>query len=205
MTARHGVVVMAYGSPRRREEIADYYTDIRRGLPPSAEQLADLTRRYDAIGGLSPLTQRTEAQRAAIAAALEQRFGARFVVEVGLRHAEPTIEDAVDRLAADGVDGIVGIVLAPHYSTISVAAYLERADKQASTHELSFTGIESWATEPAYVDYLARAVSGALQELPTTRTCCSPPTHCRGGSSRRAIRTRPRWQRRPASSPNAVA
>ena len=67
----YGVALMAYGTPRRREDIAAYYTDIRRGRPPSPEQLADLTRRYDAIGGLSPLLERTEAQRAMLDKQLE--------------------------------------------------------------------------------------------------------------------------------------
>ena len=64
---RYGVVLMAYGTPRHRDDVAAYYTDIRRGRPPSDEQLADLIRRYDAIGGLSPLTERTEAQQAMLA------------------------------------------------------------------------------------------------------------------------------------------
>ena len=80
MNRPYGVVVMAYGTPRRREDIAAYYTDIRRGRPPSAEQLADLTRRYDAIGGLSPLIERTEAQRAMLAKQLENEAPGEFTV-----------------------------------------------------------------------------------------------------------------------------
>ena len=77
------VVLMAYGTPRSREEIEPYYTDIRRGRPPTPELLADLIRRYEAIGGLSPLAALTEAQRTALAAALEERAPGRFDVVLG--------------------------------------------------------------------------------------------------------------------------
>ncbi len=63
MTGRVGVLVMAHGTPQRTEDIAPFYTRIRRGRPPTPEQLADLERRYAAIGGLSPLTERAPRPR----------------------------------------------------------------------------------------------------------------------------------------------
>jgi ferrochelatase len=167
----NGVVLMAYGSPRRQEDIAAYYTDIRRGRSPSAEQLADLTRRYDAIGGLSPLVERTEAQRAMLAEKLENEAPGGFTVRLGFRHSEPSIEDAVESLADAGVTEVVGLVLAPHYSAMSVAVYLERAAKTAAARGLPFTGIESWATDPVYVDVLAGFVEACLADadLPARR------------------------------------
>jgi ferrochelatase len=162
----HGVVVMAYGSPRHREEIAAYYTDIRRGERPSEDQVADLIRRYDAIGGVSPLHQRTEAQRSMLARQLEDLAPGDYIVAVGLRHAEPAIEKAVGELAAAGVGLIVGLVLAPHYSPMSVGAYLQRAEEAATSLGIPFRGIVSWSTEPAYVAYLARAVEAALRRPP---------------------------------------
>jgi protoporphyrin/coproporphyrin ferrochelatase len=162
-----GVLVMAYGTPRNTAEIEPYYTDIRRGRPPSAEQLADLTGRYAAIGGLSPLHERTEAQRDAIAAALEERAPGRFVVELGMRHAAPSIERGIDALAALNVDRIVGLVLAPHYSTMSVAMYLERAGRAAAARGVGFVGIERWGLLDAYVAFLAGRVRDAVATMPT--------------------------------------
>jgi protoporphyrin/coproporphyrin ferrochelatase len=162
----NGVVVMAYGTPRRREDVAAYYTDIRGGRPPSEEQLADLFRRYDAIGGLSPLIERTEAQRAMLAQQLENEAPGEFTVAVGLRHAEPSIEAAVESLADVGVGQLVGLVLAPHFSTMSVAVYLRRAAEAAACRDLPFAGIESWATEQAYVDLLAGDVKASLDLMP---------------------------------------
>ena len=161
-----GVLVMAYGTPRRSEDIEAYYTDIRRGRPPSAEQLAELTARYAAIGGLSPLLERTDAQRHAIAAALERRAPGRFVVELGMRHAAPTVETGVDALAARGVDRIVGLVLAPHYSTMSVAVYLERAAAAAAARGLAFGAVDRWGRLDAYVTFLATDVRARLATMP---------------------------------------
>lgn len=162
----NGVVVMAYGTPRSSEEILPYYTDIRRGRPPSDEQLAELTSRYEAIGGLSPLAERTEAQRAVLAAALDDASPGSFTVRVGLRHADPSIESAVDALADSGVDSIVGLVLAPHYSPMSVGVYLGRAAAAAERRGLPFAGIERWADDPVHIAFLAGEVATALIELP---------------------------------------
>src|SRR3954451_15621436 len=111
-----GVLVMAYGTPRDRDEIEPYYTDIRRGRPPTPEQLADLVRGYDAIGGTSPLAARTDAQRAALQGALDEQAPGRFEVVLGMKHAAPSIEAAVDDLAARGAASVVALVLAPHFS-----------------------------------------------------------------------------------------
>ncbi|MFN8039602.1 MAG: protoporphyrinogen oxidase [Acidimicrobiales bacterium] len=164
-TAPVGVVVMAYGTPRSPADIEAYYTHIRRGRPPEPAQLADLTARYEAIGGVSPLAERTEAQRAAIQAGLDQRAGAgAYRVVLGQKHAAPFIEDAVADLVAGGAERIVGLVLAPHYSGFSVGQYHERA--RAAAGEVPFVGIERWHLEPAYVSFLAGAVRRARADLP---------------------------------------
>lgn len=161
-----GVVLMAYGTPRAPEEILPYYTDIRRGRPPEPEQLADLTRRYDAIGGLSPLAAITEAQRDALAAALDDREPGRFRVAIGLKHIAPRVADAVESLVAAGCGRIVGLVLAPHYSSMSIAQYHDRARAAAEPLGVEYRPIDSWATLPAYVEFLADDVRTRLDALP---------------------------------------
>ena len=157
---------MAYGSPSTPEEIEPYYTHIRRGRPPTEEQLADLVRRYDAIGGTSPLAERTEAQRAGLAAALEERAPGRCTVVLGQKHAAPFIEDAAASLLADGVATIVGLVLAPHFSGFSVGQYQERL--AAAAGDVPVGTIDSWHLEPTYVDFLSAAVRDGLDGLPET-------------------------------------
>lgn len=160
------VLLMAYGTPRTREEIEPYYTDIRRGRAPTPEQLADLTSRYEALGGTSPLAARTEAQRAALQIALDAAAPGRYEVALGLKHAEPKVEVAVDQLAARGFTQIVCLVLAPHYSAFSIGQYIGRATAAAEPHGISVSGIESWATEPAFVEFIADDLRDKLSAMP---------------------------------------
>jgi len=158
---------MAYGTPRHPEEIEAYYTDIRRGRPPTPEALADLVARYDAIGGISPLAQLTEAQRDALQAALDERAPDTYRVDLGLKHADPKIEEATEALLADGVERIVGLVLAPHYSSYSIGQYLGRARAVAEPAGVPVGGVDSWATEPAFIDFISADLERRLEAVPT--------------------------------------
>ena len=161
-SGRVGVLLMAYGTPRDRDDIETYYTDIRRGRPPTPELLADLVRRYDALGGTFPLRAITEAQVNAIRSAL----GADHVVTLGTKHSVPKVEDGVRALAAEGVERVVGLVLAPHYSRFSVGEYADRAAKAGAEHGLDVETVESWHLMPAYVDFLTSAVRDSLGRVP---------------------------------------
>jgi ferrochelatase len=167
MTTKTAVLLMAYGTPRTPAEIEPYYTDIRRGRAPTPEQLADLIARYDAIGGISPLAARTEAQRDALQNALNSIAPDTYEVVLGLKHAEPMIETAVNDLAARGFQHIIGLVLAPHYSSFSIGQYMGRARTAAEPHGMTVTSIDSWATEPAFVEFLATDLRTRLSSMPT--------------------------------------
>ena len=145
------VVLMAYGSPSRAEDIRPYLEDIRAGRPVSDAAVEELTERYRRIGGRSPLDGATEAQRAA----LERELG--LPVFVGMKHWQPRIAEAVEQALAGGTDTIVGLVLAPHYSRLSVQGYRERLEAALQGRaELRF--VESWHTHEPYLDVLADRV-----------------------------------------------
>jgi len=163
---RTAVVLMAYGTPRTKDEILPYYTDIRRGRPPTPELLEELTARYDAIGGLSPLKQLTEAQRDALQRELDAIEPGQYHVTLGLKHAAPFIEEAVAEVVAAGFRRIVGLVLAPHYSSYSIGQYIGRVREAAAPHGIEVKGIDSWATEPAFVDFLAADMRAKLASMP---------------------------------------
>ncbi len=165
-TRRTAVLLMAYGTPRHADEIAAYYTDIRRGRPPTGEQLAELISRYEAIGGLSPLAARTEAQRDALQRVLDTTAPGQYHVVIGLKHADPRIESAIATLAADGFRDVVALVAAPHYSVLSVGEYLARARAAAAPLDMTVAGIESWATEPEFVKFTAAQVRVQLATMP---------------------------------------
>ena len=148
-----GVLLMAYGSPRSADDVVRYYTDIRRGRPPTVEQLADLERRYEVIGGVSPLGALTAAQVHGVA----QQLGHEYLVVSGMKHSEPSIERAVELLESAGVERIVGIVLAPHYSDLSVGEYHRRAAR--AVRSTAFEPVHSWHLHPLLIDALAERVA----------------------------------------------
>jgi protoporphyrin/coproporphyrin ferrochelatase len=160
------VLVMAYGTPRSLEDVEAFYTDIRRGRPPTPEQLAELVARYAAIGGTSPLVERTEAQRDGLQRSLDERAPGTYEVVLGYRHAAPSIEAAVDDIAARGIGRIIGLVLAPHHSALSVGQYQRRVDDAARAYGIPVVGIERWHLLAAYVDFLAHGVRDLLPTLP---------------------------------------
>ena len=147
------VVLMAYGSPSSPEDVRSYLEDIRGGRPVSEEAVAELAERYGRIGGRSPLDDVTEAQRSALERELEEP------VFVGMKHWRPRIAEAVDAALAGGAARVIGVVLAPHYSRLSVGEYRERLeDALADRAELLL--VESWHDDPAFVNVLADRVRG---------------------------------------------
>ncbi|HEU5477060.1 MAG TPA: ferrochelatase [Gaiellaceae bacterium] len=149
------VVLMAYGSPERLSDVPAYYADIRGGRPIAPEHLADLVERYRRLGieDSSPLNAITEQTRAA----LEADLG--LPVFTGMKHWKPRIADAAESALASGAGEIVGLVLAPHYSALSIAGYREQLEHAvAGRAELRF--VESWHDEPGFVELLADRIRG---------------------------------------------
>ena len=149
------VVLMAYGSPERLSDVPAYYADIRGGRPIAPEHLADLVERYRRLGieDSSPLNAITEQARAALEAELE------LPVFTGMKHWTPRIADAAESALASGAGEIVGLVLAPHYSALSIAGYRDQLERAlAGRAELHF--VENWHDEQGFVELLADRVRG---------------------------------------------
>ncbi len=162
-----GVLVMAHGTPADPSSIDAFYTRIRHGRPPSPAQLSDLVRRYEAVGGTSPLAARTEAQVAGIAAVLEDTEPGRYVVRFGAKHTDPFIEDAAAELARTDVRQVVGVVLAPHRASLGSDEYLERAGKALASSRSAprFVRVLQWYDTPGFAELMAERVSAALDGL----------------------------------------
>ncbi|MFZ0249772.1 MAG: ferrochelatase [Acidimicrobiales bacterium] len=158
-----GVLLMAHGTPASTAEIAPFYTRIRRGRPPTPEQLAELEGRYAAIGGVSPLAIRTAAQVDAVRAALDARAPGRYRVAFGAKHTDPLIEESAALLGTAGVDRVIGLVLTPHGSSMGSQEYLDRA--AAALGSTPFVPVAPWYAEPALVTLLATRVLDALRAV----------------------------------------
>ena len=149
------VVLMAYGSPERLADVPAYYADIRGGRPVAPEHLEDLVARYRRLGieESSPLNAITEQTRIA----LERELG--LPVFTGMKHWTPRISDAADAAVTQGADRVVGLVLAPHYSMLSIKGYRDQLESAvAGRAELDF--VDSWHLEPGFVELLADRVRG---------------------------------------------
>ncbi|PLR75365.1 ferrochelatase [Bacillus sp. V3-13] len=163
-----GLLVMAYGTPYKEEDIERYYTHIRRGRKPSPEMLEDLRSRYEAIGGISPLARITLEQ----AEKLEQHLNKiqndiEFKMYLGLKHIEPFIEDAVKQMHEDGIEEAVSIVLAPHFSTFSIKSYNGRAREEAEKlGGPRIVSVESWYDEPKFIRYWSSRVKETFEQMP---------------------------------------
>jgi ferrochelatase len=158
-----GVLVMAYGGPRNLDEVERYLLDVRGFRPTPPEMVAAVRARYARIGGRSPILERTAAQASALERVL-RNGGRPFVAAVGMRHWHPYIRDTLHRMAQEGIRRAVGVVMAPHYSRLSIGAYY--AAVQEARAPVTVRGIESWHLLPGYISALAERVQAALERFP---------------------------------------
>ncbi len=158
---------MAHGTPTAPEGIAPFYTAIRRGHPPSPALLGELTDRYRAIGGTSPLTERTAAQVAGLASVIETAAPGEYLVRYGAKFADPSIEAGMAALAAEGVRHVVGVVLTPHRSSLGSGEYVRRAAAAATAASppMDFTPVTSWHRADGFAPLLAERTAAAMGDL----------------------------------------
>jgi ferrochelatase len=153
---RVGVLLMAHGTPDSLDEMPEYLRLVRGGRPPSDELVAEMRENYHAIGGRSPLTEITNAQ----AEALRAQLGPAIPVAAGMRNWRPFIRDALVDLAAAGVTRVIGIPMAPQFSTLSVQKYIDAA-MAALPEGMQFEAVESFHTHPLLLDAFAERVRAA--------------------------------------------
>lgn len=158
-----GVLVMAYGGPGNLEEVEPYLLDVRGYRPTSQEIVHEVRERYRQIGGRSPILERTREQAQALEAALNSN-GEQFKTFVGMRHWRPFIDQALADMAEAGIEKAVGIVMAPHYSRLSIGAYSKKVQEAESGLEIEL--IQRWHLLPGYLEALAGRVRAALERFP---------------------------------------
>lgn len=161
-----GIFLLAYGTPESLDDVEPYFTHIRGGRKPSPEAVEHLRERYRLVGGRTPLKDLTFA----VADKLQARLDAgRYRVYVGMKHWHPFIAETVPRIAADGVQDVVALVLAPHYSRMSIGGYRKYLDEANAALEqpLRVTFIERWHDYPGFRRLIADRIAAARAELPS--------------------------------------
>jgi ferrochelatase len=160
-----GVLIMAYGGPNSLEEIPGYLADIRSGRVTTPAVLEEITNNYRQIGGKSPLLEFTTAQLEAISGHLDPQ---QFKVYLGMRHWAPWIEETIRDMLADGITHAVSVVLAPHFSKLSVAKYQAKiqAGLEMYRGQIEFAHIDSYYDVPGLIGPLADRVQEGLNRWP---------------------------------------
>ena len=158
---RLAVLLMAYGGPGSLEDVEPYLNDVRGGRPTSPELVHEIRQRYAAIGGRSPILELTRAQAAAVGRAL----GSGYQVYVGMRHWHPYIGETAEDIVRAGHRAVVGVVMAPQYSDMSVGAY-EKKLLEAAQGRFQTELVRSWGDHPAFLEAVGERVTQALQRFP---------------------------------------
>ncbi len=159
-----GVLLMAYGGPDSLDDIEPYLLDIRGGRPTPSDLVEEIRERYALIGGRSPILKITQQQAEALERHLNQAGEARFRAYIGMRHWQPRIREAVAQMAQDGIERAVALVMAPHYSQMSIGAYIKRLDEALEDLGVNiiFDRIESWHNHPGFISALVEKAARAL-------------------------------------------
>jgi ferrochelatase len=160
-----GVLVMAYGTASGPDDVERYYTDIRGGRPPSPEHLQELRERYAAAGNRFPLLDITRHQADGLERELNRDEAGAFRAYLGMKHSPPFIAEAIDRMREDGIERAIGIVMAPHWSGMSVEDYLDRVRGDVGAGPPAFDFVRSYHDDPRFVSFLAERVAHALGGL----------------------------------------
>jgi ferrochelatase len=158
-----GLLVMAYGGPDNIDEVEPYLLDVRGYRPTAPEIIHEVRERYREIGGRSPILEQTREQAAALETALN-KDRQEFKAFVGMRHWHPYIEETLPRLEAQGIKQAVGLVMAPHYSRMSIEAYYKKIDDARPSIEIA--PIKDWHLLSGYIDALVSRVRAALDRFP---------------------------------------
>src|SRR5215207_9163879 len=163
-----GILVLAYGTPEKPEDIEPYYTHIRGGRPPSPESLQNLQERYRLVGGRTPLLDLSQGLVDGLQARLDAESPGRYRVYLGMKHWHPYIGEVVPQIVAEGVREVIAVVLAPHYSRYSLEGYRKHInqalEKVAQPFQLHF--IESWHAHPLFRRMIADRITAALEQFP---------------------------------------
>ncbi|HEY6222740.1 MAG TPA: ferrochelatase [Gemmatimonadales bacterium] len=164
MSGPIGVLVMAYGGPDSLDEVEPYLLDVRGHRPTPTHIVEEIKGRYARIGGRSPILGKTRAQASALQNALVNGGSGRFATAVGMRHWQPRVGEALTALRDQGIDRVVALVMAPHYSSLSIDLYFAKVDEHRSTLEVA--PIREWHLLPGLLEALADRIRTALQLFP---------------------------------------
>jgi len=166
------VLLISFGGPQGLDDIRPFLANVLRGRRVSPERVEVVAHHYELFGGVSPITQLTEAQ----AAGLEHRLGQRgrpLPVHVGMRNWQPYLADTLIRMYDRGVRRAIGFIAAAFHSYSSCQQYRENvADARAALRaareggDIDITYVGSWFDHPGFIDVNVSHAQRAIEALP---------------------------------------
>lgn len=167
MQVRKGVLLMAYGTPETPDQVEPYFTHIRGGRKPSPEAVSRLQTRYEKIGGRTPLLEITNSVARKLESVLSDSASEHVKVYVGMKHWHPYIADTLASIVADGITHLTAIVLAPHYSLMSVGGYRKAVQEGLSLlgADIPVTFVERWHQQPEFVELMSKLILEGLNQF----------------------------------------
>src|SRR5208283_2749785 len=153
-----GVLLLAHGAPDKLEDIPEFLRNVREGRPLPEAAVREIVRRYNLIGGGSPLLRLTVLQAEALAKLIAHP------VYVGMRNWKPFIPEAVRRLSDDGVERLVAVCLAPQNSRTSIGLYrkylLDAVEQVRPGLVIDF--VESYHDHPGLIEAFRERAEAAI-------------------------------------------
>jgi ferrochelatase len=165
------VLYIAFGGPQGPADVRPFLANVLRGRRVSPERVEEVAHHYDRFGGVSPITELTRRQAAALGVRLKER-GVPLPVFAGMRNWHPFLADTLAGMSREGVRRAIGLVAAAHRSYSSCTQYRENVD--AARAELPARGLPDvevcyagdWHTHPGFIEANAERIRAALQRLP---------------------------------------
>jgi protoporphyrin/coproporphyrin ferrochelatase len=158
--SKTAILLMAYGSPEKEDDVEPYYTHIRGGRKPTSDEVESLKQKYKAIGGKSPLLQTTES----VARKLQTELASQEIqIYVGMKHWHPYIDEAVSQIYRDGVTKLVSLALAPHYSKMSIGSYQDavRRANEARENKMELAFVDDWYRDAKFLSLWKEKIEDA--------------------------------------------
>lgn len=167
---KSAILLMAYGSPDRNEDVEAYYTHIRGGRKPTQEELENLRSRYRRIGGHSPLLKVTNSTARKLEERLSEKGGLSVRVYAGMKHWHPYIAETFEEITKDGVEELTAIALAPHYSRMSIGSYQDAVRKTNDEHggKVGVRFVDNWHLDSVFIEKWKGRIERALEKFPDT-------------------------------------
>ena len=163
-----GVFLLAYGTPEKLDDVEEYYTNVRKGRKPEPEKVEELRERYAMVGGRTPLLEISQSTAQGLQNRLEQAYPGQYKVYLGMKYWHPYIADVLQEMAQDGITDAIGLVLAPHYSKMSVGGYRDYVEKGQERLDtpINIQVIESWQENAAFRRMIAERITTTMEQFP---------------------------------------